>query len=576
MKHISRITLWLALGVLLAGCGQLALPAALTPVPAIQMTTSGTAIVELTKIGASQTATPTATSHVKLTEIADSLTVSPTKTVAATTMRSPTQTARPTIEAPQIPALLETSFLIQTADALNGHKMRKITGWAYGFQDYGMFKNGPSYQWLGQNHLLLHPVTGDVTAPEPISYSKTFPVVINLNSGKVWAPISDEVWNSEYYLPTWSAKLGILVTAQGDVVHTYNPDGVLITSYKGKLLGVSPSGTKLLLSGGIWIDLSNGRRVDFGWDKYSLRTRAYPSWSADENRVYICCIMYGDASTGESMGMSEYAITVDAKPVKGDLNTSGGEWAGNKYLLPRKRWDDTDPITTLGFIPLFDPAAKTYRNLIEYAGLPAKYNEIYVDISISPKGDYMTVDSPLFEQSYLVDLSTFRSQAYSGQFEWSANGKYGLIGGQDLTLFTIASKKLSALPPAPHLNQRVSPVADAWHPSNGVRASITADLQNNQTLLFMDVDTLSYKEVALPSEFHDKYWGASQIIWSPKGDRIALATVDGSLWQMDYPKLGKLEQLTPPMAKMKDIRWSPDGAYLSFVSDKDIYIVDIK
>ena len=51
-------------------------------------------------------------------------------------------------------------------------------------------------------------------------------------------------------------------------------------------------------------------------------------------------------------------------------------------------------------------------------------------------------------------------------------------------------------------------------------------------------------------------------------------TADGSLWQIDYPALENVEQLTLPMPAVKDVFWSPDGSYLAFVSDKDIYIVD--
>ncbi len=99
----------------------------------------------------------------------------------------------------------------------------------------------------------------------------------------------------------------------------------------------------------------------------------------------------------------------------------------------------------------------------------------------------------------------------------------------------------------------------------------------NRTISFYIYSTLrllTYKHLALPSNFNTGAYGATGIIWSPNGDRFALAAADGSVWQMDYPKLEFLEQLSPPMANVKDIFWSPDDRYLAYVGGTDIYIVD--
>jgi Tol biopolymer transport system component len=44
---------------------------------------------------------------------------------------------------------------------------------------------------------------------------------------------------------------------------------------------------------------------------------------------------------------------------------------------------------------------------------------------------------------------------------------------------------------------------------------------------------------------------------------------------VDYPKLEDLKQLTVPVGNVKDVSWSPDGQYLSFSSETDIYIVNV-
>jgi WD40 repeat protein len=281
--------------------------------------------------------------------------------------------------------------------------------------------------------------------------------------------------------------------------------------------------------------------------------------------------MYGDASTGESYWISEDAIPINGKPVKGYLNTSSGQWAGNSYLLPQQRWVDTSPFVSLGFMPLFDPSAKTFRNLLEFVGIPTEFNNEYMSISISPNGDYMWLSRPFYEVGYLVDLKTLKPYAYTSYAEWSANGKFAIIGSQQV--LSLSNKELQPLPVNLHPSHNNRFMYGTWHPTKGVRASISINEQQDQTLLLLDVEALSYREVALPSEFHQDDSGTSQILWSPEGTHIALVTVDGSLWEIDYPTLENLEQLTPPMPAVKDVFWSPDGTYLAFVSDKDIYVV---
>ena len=543
MKKTTRILICVVGCILLIACNQIAFHSTSTPLPRSTLTPMESSVATLI---ATNTIVPVPTAS-----------------------RAPSATPRPRIEETNIPDLLETSFSIQNVQALDNHTMHKITGWNYGFQEYydlhpGVgFKNGPSYRWLDTNHLLMHPVIGDITFNIP--YSDTFPAVINLGSSEVWIPISDEEWNSDYYLPQWSAKLNLLITSQDNQVFVYSSDGDLINVFQGNLLGVSPSGTKVLMKDGTWIDLSTGKTVDFGWDNNSLRQRGRPSWSANENRVYICCHLYGDASTGEGFWISEDAILIDGKPVQGYLNTSSGQWAGNSYLLPRQLWADTSPIVSLGFIPLFDPSAKTFRNLIEFTGLPVEFNNEYTAISISPNGDYMWLGRPTYEVSYLVDLKARKSQAYTGYPNWSANGQFVIIGEQVVSLSTSGEPRPLPIPPN-------SP--QSWHPTKGVGASISSNEQQNQALFLLDVETLSYKVVTLPSEFQKDDSRVNQILWSPDGAHIALVTADGSLWQIDYPALENVEQLTLPMPAVKDVFWSPDGSYLAFVSDKDIYIVD--
>jgi WD40 repeat protein len=230
-------------------------------------------------------------------------------------------------------------------------------------------------------------------------------------------------------------------------------------------------------------------------------------------------------------------ITVDGQPVEGLLQAFYGRWLGNDYFLPESGWEDRHPLDSLGFIPIFDPAARTFRNLVEYAGLPANFNhhELIRNIQISPEGDFLTVSAPNLEQiEYVLDIKTLQIKLY--RVESYTVSESGEIISK-LQVFSPSGKEIQPTPT--HTTEIVLPI------------------QTTQRFL------------------------------SPNGNRIALLSVDGSLWLVDYPSLENLEQLTEPMPpkimpsggqepRVKDISWSPDGRFLAFLGDTDIYIVDTR
>lgn len=520
---MPRQLVFILCALFLAAC-QPAKPATATVfAPAIQTSAAVSANAKMT-----QTAAP-------------SLTPSPT----VTRINSPTVTLTPTATATYTPSptvgdSLNASAFIEDLEALNGHSMQKITGWDSGFAGDAwaeMVKS--SYQWLDSNHLLLHARIGRRESPIPRDF--TAPAVVNLKTAKFWTPMMDEYWNGWHYLPRWSAKLGILITARGDEIFAYNPDGEIVKTYKGRLFGVSPSGTKILVDDDTWIDLSSGKTVDFGWIMDSWpANNATPLWSPNEKRVWRCCYHYGDADTGEGLDILQGGITVNGQPAPGFINPTLGRWLGNDYFLPESDWGDMHVFDSLGFVPIFDPAAKTFRNLVEYAGLPANFNsrELNGHIHISPEGDSLTVSSPYLAtlsagtREYVLDIKTLQIKLYRVEsYTVSENGE-------------ITSK-----------TQVFSPSGEEIQPTPTHTTKIALPILTTQRFL------------------------------SPNGNRIALLSVDGSLWLVDYPSLENLEQLTEPMPpkimpsggqepRVKDISWSPDGRYLAFLGDTDIYIVD--
>jgi len=539
---------------------------------AIKTAAAGTAYAQLTEI-ANVTAPPVPT-------------IPPTAITEPTITRTPPQNRMPTLEPTKVPGLLQSGLKVEKLDVFNGHALQKVTGWNYGFD---------GFEWMGTSHLLLLPVVGQMFSEGRGDWKQTHPTVINLNSKAIWLPSLGEVsdWNKFYGAPLlrWSAQLGFLISTQlssseNDIV-IYDANGNVVKMYTGKLLGISPSGTKIMIADDTWIDLSTEKIVDFNWyqnfrgrGSFSFR----PIWSADETRVYTCCYLYGDAKTGESFGMPYDNYTLDGENGSGrePIYNFLGTWVlSDKYLL--SQWGgalDGSP----GFIPLFDPAAKTYRNLSKLAGIPYGSDDpgdpTCRNAYAAPGGRYVWVGRCDPEADYLIDLTTFKSTSYPPYFvediNWSSDGKFALIRGEEtgspfVRLLSGDTKELKPLPDNHYCSW--------WHPTDNILACRSKDAK---TLSLLDVHTMSVqKETALPVEIQ-------KLIWNLDGKHIAVLARDSSLWQIDYPTLENLEQLTPAMPELthpaygrnidesliKNVTWSPEGTFLAFIGDLDIYIVE--
>jgi hypothetical protein len=541
---------------------------------------------------------PIATSAATMTPIPSqtmiTVTPFPSPTATATLEPTPTEHVRPTliptIDPTLVPGLLSKAFSVQTMEGVNGHKIQQITGWDYGLGG-GVFYGGvwyalcPGYQWLDTNHILLYPEAGQqwtsygdgstmVTSVVPQL------VVMNLDHGKGWVleKATSEICNRVY----WSQELKILITDEfedeNSIVSTYTYDGYRLSRYPGSLWDVSPSGTKILISEDTLIDLRTNKTIKLSWsleDYYEPHLSGLYWTYPEETRVYRCCYFYADLT----IGVSHRFERSDFQDSNGNhLDPIGlwfhqGEWVrDNKYFLVHWLAVDDGPVR---YQPLFDPATKLIYDLWELAGISPsmtwRYNEV------SPDGNYVWIVG--FEESYLVNLTTFESRhfPYNDPYtytegDWSADSKFiwfetHIYSGNESAEFqilSIADGKLSPIPvtPLPAPNHR-------WHPT---KASVVYPAADKDALIFLDASTMSYRELPftllkLPNTY-------VIIEWSPTGEKLALAKEDGSVWQVDYPSLENLEQLTPSLPDVRDLNWSPDGDAISFISDSDIYIVE--
>lgn len=551
MKKAFRVSVFLAMGLLLIACGQSA-TATPSPIPS-----------------------PSAT--VTLTPVLSKTTTAPIEPTPRPEYVPPTLI--PTIDPTLVPGLLSKAFSLQTTEGVNEHNIQQITGWDHGFGGGYWTGSCDGYYWLDANHLLLYPTTGQAGPREgfetPVNAASQ-PVIINLESGIVWLPpvntSSTHACNRVY----WSRELRIIITSEirDDIstISTYTYDGYKLADYPGSLLDISPSGTKILVAENTLntlIDLRTTKKIKLNWN---LEDYWELYWTSDETRIYRCCYFYADLATGIS---HRFEVT-DLQDINGNhvrssvLSFRNGFWVrDDKYFLV---WwqavDDGD----IKYLPMFDPAEKIFYDVRKMAGIPEDFTSLYTPVS--PDGNYVWMEG--WSESYLVNLTTFKSQHYTytnpysyTDVDWSSDSKFTWFEIYDpdtksteVQILSISDMKLSPLP--------VNPPSESehlWHPTDNI---LVYGAKDKNALIFLDVSTMSFRE--LPFTLHDT---SGDLAWGPNGEKIALIAKDNSLWQVDYPKLENLEQLTPALPNVSNVTWSPDGNSIAFISGSDIYIVDM-
>jgi hypothetical protein len=488
----------------------------------------------------------------------------------------------PTIDPTLVPGLLKDAFSVQTLEGAHRHNVRQITGWDYGFGG-GLWQYSCSgYYWLDSTHLLLYPAVGQVSSEAmPRVNVVQQPVVINIESGNIWLPPANEsasplTCNRVY----WSRELGILITSElhdgNSTVVTYTYDELKLSSYPGGIASISPSRTRVLLGDNTLIDLRTNKKITLNWslEDYHEEILSGLFWSSDETRIYRCCYFYADLTTGTShrFERSDFQDTSGNHLDPGGLWFQNGEWVRNDtYFLVEWSWVDDGDIR---YLPLLDPAKKRFSDLRQKLGISEDWR--CQQTRVSPDGLYlwMTGWGEEEEGSYLVDLFTFESQYYPGReylnIDWSPSSKFAWLFSSDpsgktetYSILSIEDKEIKPVP--------VPPMRSGywWNNVNDVLAYPSED---KNSLIFLDASTLSFRELSINAQRMPDY--SINLAWSPNGERIAFTAEDGSIWQVEYPTLENLEQLTPASPEMHDMHWSPDGSSIAFISGSDIYIVE--
>ena len=526
--------------------------------------------------------------HTPTPSLTNTTTTQPTLRMIPSTTATPILITSPTIEPTPTSAftpsptepLLEThgplleSLAWGEIEGVSGYPFMALKGWQMGFRGADYCLTGP-YRWLDEEHLLVFPITEHLEFEEGITADLTQPVVSSLSGEPPWAAGEP---SQSCQLPVWSAAAQRVIEVVGEEVRLRDLEGHLTTRYPGKFpLDLAPSGYRLM-AGGTWIDLQSGEVIPVpGWRSGGV---SKIGWTADEQRVFGCCISYADLRNGDRWEQTEFP----------DFFIAGrGSWPGEQ-LFSVSHWiaDDTkvivDPLAIWFFntkpssdsvIPIFDPAGHIYVDLLTELDLGTPS---YCSFSLAPDPNLLWLNCLVegvgqmlpYEEAYRVDLRSLAVVTVTGQPQllgWSAVDNYLVYNRSGVS--NEVEEKTWIMNGAGEIRPLAHPAATQviWHPSQPL-GILTFDDQTELQIFNArtgEIRTLRMERPIL------------QAIWQPNDGGFVMATQDGGLWWLQdaFTNSSEPVPITPPLPEVSSIRWSPGGSRVVFVSEKALYVVTI-
>lgn len=499
------------------------------------------------------------------------LTVWPTQTPYPTPLPSPTYL--PTLDAAQVPASLIDALRFERLGNAGRRPLTRIAGWGYGYRSTHYCEHGP-YHWLDDDHLLLYPVTGQEFFEAAGVAEYTWPIVLDLSQEQAWAiPIPAPAQSCG--LPLWSEFLNRLVVVIVDETLLFDSSGQIgarlaggFDSVNSTVAFLAPSGRRLLV-GKIWRDLETGEMVRF--EERPAPSLSRPAWSADETRIFDCCFGYGDARSGHYVKF-DLGLSIPGRGGPGP--SEGNAIFGSRWVLNDTRVIPEQLLEAVGsshFVTaLIDPVAQVDTDIGLAAGFGDGTNCFLGPIA--PDGQTMVLNcllSPYNEaRRILIELETGFTRTLPADYDaivWSPDSQY----------LVLRHSSDGPAQPDPFLlaDRRGNPITIAedpifgltWAPQGARLAFLRADAL---ALITADLNTAQVSQVTLTT-------AARQVVWNPAVGLVVTAK-DGSLWWVPDPAVDHIELLTPPMPGVRDLKWSPSGTHLAFVSEADIYVIPVR
>lgn len=498
-------------------------------------------------------------------------TIGPTSTPYSTPLPPPTLI--PTIDPALLPSLLSDAFRVEDIGGLNGHALKRVTGWEYGLRSTPYCVEGP-YRWLDDSHLMMLPIVGLDDAIYITEYTQ--PIIVSMSTGRVWVPPTNgTLWGCRIAL--WSEPLQRLIATTQQEVVFFTSEGEITNRLPGGLPSgltsdLAPSGLRLL-TGAIWRNLATGQEVNFSegrtFDPYT-ESLHNPSWSADETRLFSCCFHYADATTHQFASFSLPPLELPGRDGPGPNGIQNWWVLSDTYALAGIDLYESIATTFQPVIPLIDPVSQTYTDLGQIAGLQTNNDCPFIDIRVAPNLAHAAVRC---SEMQVIDLKTLTVQPIFSRLDlvsWSPDGQYALFTiGQGIRWYEPIENGVFALWPVEagdsYLITDYVIRTPIWRPDGKWLAYLS---DNGQTFITLEAATHASRVVLLPQAF-------VSLAWNPLSNSLAVVAEDGSVWWVPDPNVDYVEQLTPPLPNVRDLRWSPSGSHLAFVSGPDVYVVEV-
>jgi WD40 repeat protein len=287
------------------------------------------------------------------------------------------------------------------------------------------------------------------------------------------------------------------------------------------------------------------------------------AWSPNEEQIYRCCHEYGNS--GSSTFSYEYGdlLLYDTGSIPGSAQlNSAWLWDNQRVILPHILFDRIDSGNRQRISPLLLPTEQSWQDLNSILGLP---EETWCGVH-QVGSDRTSIVLSCQDGTKLADLQTGRTyqispMQYSYLPLFSSNDQlvalsnlFDMNGTLQVDVYDTRSHNIN-------YTVKVSDIS-GWHPAlpqllvtSQDRGSVMViDLADPQEPVVIDIFAAELETEFFLSAF-----------WTPDGSVLVVTNDDKLVWLEEVGR-GEYIVITPPLTHIREVKFSPDGRLVAFVS----------